>query len=61
MKGDWEEGRIEVEGERGEITSCPRCGSRIERKKLDIDFLDGKIKHELQQKSKDFLFTNLFY
>jgi hypothetical protein len=30
MTGDWEEGWIEVEGEVGEITSCPRCGSRIE-------------------------------
>ena len=25
MKGDWEEGGIEAEGEVGEITSCPRC------------------------------------
>lgn len=29
MTGDWEEGWIEVEGEMGEINSCPRCGSRI--------------------------------
>ena len=43
MTGDWEESWIEVEGEVGEITSCPRCGSRIERKAFDVDFLDGKI------------------
>lgn len=42
-KRDWEEGGIEVEGGVGEITCCPRCGSRIERKKLDVGFLDGKI------------------
>ncbi len=43
MKGDWEESRIEVEGEVGEITSCPRCGLMIEQKDFDVDFLDGKI------------------
>ncbi|MCK4736493.1 MAG: hypothetical protein KAT65_28825 [Methanophagales archaeon] len=43
MQGDWEESWIEVEGEVGEITSCPRCGSMIARKDFDVDFLDGKI------------------
>jgi len=62
MKRDWEEGWIEVEGEVGEITCCPRCGSRIERKKLDVDFLDGKITvhgfEQMQCTNCGFVFMN---
>ena len=61
-KGDWEEGWIEVEGGVGEITCCPGCGSRIERKKLDVDFLDGKITvhgfEQIQCTNCGFVFMN---
>ena len=62
MKDNWEEGWIEVEGEIGEVTRCPRCGSRIERKKGDIDFLDGKITvhgfEQMQCTKCGFIFMN---
>ena len=40
---NWEEGWKEEDGEIVEITDCPKCGSKLEIKRFDVDFLHGRI------------------
>ena len=39
----WEEGWKEEDLEIVEITECPKCGSKLEIKQFDADFLNGRI------------------
>lgn len=39
----WEEGWKEEDWELDEITDCPKCAFKLERKQFDVDFLNGRI------------------
>jgi len=47
---NWEEDWKEEEWEIVEITECPKCGSKLEIKQFDVDFLNGRITvHEFEK------------
>jgi ribosomal protein S27AE len=39
----WDEGWKEEEWEIAEVTECPKCGSKLEIKGFDVDFLNSRI------------------